>query len=284
MAQRATAGAKRTQESAWTSETQVQRFREVPEIGRIRETCPLGPSHPPTTLYSTREGFWAVSSVPDDLPPTLVRFRSALKFTLWTWAAYWPGGGLLLMMGGLDPISIAVTASSLVVFLALMLGGAFRSQLTNTWREFLLEKPIYLLAGLVAFTVVAATIPTAEGLGLAAFATTYLAGIAISIQRLLAHVKATGSGFVRGGADQALIVLAMTALFASFVFWDALVPLLGGPQVPTPAVIVAVGTWVNLLYPVALVLGTRSLREPLSWGRLLRKGTAAKEPKPVRGY
>ncbi len=26
------------------------------------------------------------------------RFRTALKFTLWTWAAYWPGGGLILLL------------------------------------------------------------------------------------------------------------------------------------------------------------------------------------------
>ena len=38
-------------------------------------------------------------------PPTLDRFRSALKFSLWTWALYWPGGGLLLLMGGLDLVS-----------------------------------------------------------------------------------------------------------------------------------------------------------------------------------
>jgi hypothetical protein len=234
-------------------------------------------------------GFGPVSFVPSaaplEIPPTLARFRSALKFTLWTWAAYWPGGGLLLLVGGLDPISIAVTASSLLVFIALILGGAFNGEVpSSSWKEFLMERPIYLLAILATFIVVASVLPSAEGLGLSLFAGAYLAGMTVAIVRLVAHVRATGENPMKSRADQAFLVLGFTVVFAFLVFWDALIPLLGGSESSTPAPIVALGSWIQLLYPVTLMVATRPLREPLSWGRLLRRPVVAKRPKPVRGY
>ncbi|MEA3165204.1 MAG: hypothetical protein QOJ26_48, partial [Thermoplasmata archaeon] len=76
-----------------------------------------------------------------------------MKFSMWTWALYWPGGGLLLMVGGLDPISLVITLLSLATFLLLLLTGALRADSSRTMKEFMLERPLYLIVALAAFVV-----------------------------------------------------------------------------------------------------------------------------------
>lgn len=222
----------------------------------------------------------------DRMPETLDRFRAALKFSLWTWALYWPGGGVLLLYGGLDPISIAVTLGSLTTFVLLLATGALKANSSRTMKEFLLERPLYLLAVLVVFVVVAALVPVVEGLALLAFAGTWFAGLAVAARRLLVHVHAEGKGFWAARADQLLLVFGLMAFFSALVFLDALLPLFAdGATLGSPAALVAVCTWMNLLYPPLVLVAARPFREPLRFRRHKRTPAAPrrkKAPQPFR--
>lgn len=198
---------------------------------------------------------------------SLDRFRTALKFSLWTWALYWPGGGLILLQGGLDPVSLAVTLGSLAVFIALVAGGALRANSSRSVREFFLERPIYLVAGLVVFIAFAGLFPGLESLGLLIFASTWFGGLGLAAWRLIEHVRGEGLTMWKARADQALIVFALVAFFSMLVFLDALLPHIAGVTLGSSTVMVAVGSWVNLLYPPMVLVATRPFREPLSWVR-----------------
>jgi hypothetical protein len=211
------------------------------------------------------------------VPPTLDRLRASLKFTLWTWAAYWPGGGLLLLNGGLDPISIAFTVSSLLVFLALVFGGALRSSKTGQFRELIVERPIYVLAALALFIAGASFFEFAENLGLLLFATLYFGGIIQCAIRIVQHVGATRQQIFATRADQLLLVVLGTGFFAFLVFMDALLPAFGGGTLGTEAAVVAVGSWANFAYPILVYWAAKPFREPLSWAHFAPggKGTPA---------
>lgn len=198
--------------------------------------------------------------------PTLDRFRTAMRFSLWTWALYWPGGGLLLLYGGLDPISIVVTFTSLATFILMLVTGALKADSSRTMKEFMLERPLYLVAALVVFIVLAALVPTVEGFALLLFATAWFGGLALVSGRLIEHVQVLGNGFWRSRADQLLIVFTMAGFFSALVFLDALLPLLAdGATLGSPKGLVAVSTWANLLYPVFVMVASRPFREPLKW-------------------
>lgn len=214
---------------------------------------------------------------------TLDRFRLALRFSLWVWALYWPGGGLLLLVGGLDPISIVVTFASLASFLVLMAGGALRPDASRNMKEFLVERPIYLVVVLVAFLVLGQLIGAAESFGLAVFAAAYMFGLGFAAYRLLRHVRATTPGgglraVVKSRADQAFLVFGLVGIAAVLVFWDAWAPLLGGSTIDSRGVFVAGANWVNLLYPPLLMLATKPFRAPLKWRR---EAPARPEPTPM---
>lgn len=213
-----------------------------------------------------------------------------MKFSLWTWALYWPGGGLLLLMGGLDPVSILVTGLSLTAFIALLATGALRADSSRNIKEFLLERPLYLVVALALFIIIATVIPDIEGVALFVFATTWFGGLALSGLRLVEHVRATGLSFWHSKADQLLVVLGMAAFFSALVFLDALLPLVSdGATLGSPSALVAVSTWVNLLYPGFVLVASKPFRERLQWpGRKQRTLAAAKrrkvakEPMPFR--
>ncbi len=209
---------------------------------------------------------------------SLDRVRIALRFSLWTWALYWPGGGLLLLYGGLDPISIAVTLSSFGAFVAMLATGALKADASRTMKEFLLERPLYLVAGLVVLVFLAAAVPSVEGFALLLFATAWFGGLVLAALRLVEHVQAHDLGFWRSKADQLLIVFGLAGVFSALVFFDALLPIVSdGATLGSPAMVVAVSTWANLLYPAFVLLASRPFREPLKWPS--RKGRAP-EPKP----
>ena len=236
-------------------------------------------------------------AAPDLLPrpATLDRFRSALKFSLWTWALYWPGGGLLLLMGGLDLLSVLVTFGSLATFVGLLVTGALKADSSRTMKEFLLERPLYLVAALVVLIVVAAVMPSIEGFALLLFASLWFGGLAVSSARLVEHVRAEGKGVWSSRADQLLIVFAIAGFFSALVFLDALLPLVAnGATLGSPSMLVAVCTWANLLYPVLVLVASRPFREPLRWPSRADRVAAdklvtaaprrrkAKEPQPFR--
>lgn len=199
------------------------------------------------------------------MPPSLDRFRTALKFSLWTWALYWPGGGLLLLLGGLDPIGIAVTFSSLAAFILLLASGALRTTSSRNVKQFLLERPLYLVAALVVLIGVAAVVPSVEGFGLLLFATFWFGSLVQATLHLVRHLRETQQGILQSRADQLFLVFALVAFFSLLVFLDALLPLAAGEGTTTgsPAPLVAVGTWMNLLYPGMVLVASRPFREPL---------------------
>ena len=215
---------------------------------------------------------------------SLDRFRVALRFSLWTWALYWPGGGLLLLYGGLDPISIAVTAGSLTAFILMMVTGVLKSDASRTMKEFFLERPLYLVAGLVVLVVAAALMPSVEGFALLLFAGAWFGGLVLATRRLVEHVRQTGLGFWSSKADQILLVFGLAAVFSALVLLDALLPIVAdGATLGSPAAVVIVCTWANLLYPAFVLIASRPFREPLRFPS--RKERAAAKPKkaPAQG-
>lgn len=240
-----------------------------------------------------------VTTVPADLalpPRTLDRFRSAMKFSLWTWALYWPGGGLLLMVGGLDPVSIIVTLLSLAAFFLMLATGALRADSSRTIKEFMLERPLYLVVALAAFVALAAVVPNIESFALLLFATAWFGGLGLTALRLVEHVRTEGLSFWKSKADQMLVVFGMAGFFSSLVFLDALLPLIAnGATLGSPSELVAVANWMNLLFPGFILLASRPFREPLRWptraeraeradqaAQAARRRKAAKEPTPFR--
>lgn len=223
-------------------------------------------------------------------PPSLDRLRTALKFSLWTWALYWPGGGLLLLLGGLDLVGILVTFGSLACFVGLLATGALRADSSRTMKEFLLERPLYLVGGLIVLIAVAALVPAAEGLALLLFAALWFGGLALVAARLVEHVRATGQTTWEARADQLVIVLVLAGFFSALVFLDALLPIFAdGATLGSPAMLVAVCTWMNLLYPALVLVASRPFRDPLRWVRrepaapvTAARRAKAKAPQPFR--
>jgi hypothetical protein len=212
-----------------------------------------------------------------------------LKFSLWTWALYWPGGGLLLIYGGLDPISIVVTLLALAAFIAMLATGALEANSSRTMKEFVLERPIYLVAALVLLIVMAALMPTVEGFALTMFAAAWFGGLVLCTRRLLEHVRAQGQGVWGSRADQLLIVFALAGFFSALVFLDALLPLIAnGATLGSPAGLVAVSSWMGLLYPGLVLLASKPFRAPLRKPkRAVPSATAVKrrksaQPEPFR--
>jgi hypothetical protein len=220
------------------------------------------PSNSPTPFYRLAPGFCRFL-----MDESLDRFRTALKFSLWVWALYWPLGGLLLLGGGLDPISIAVTFGSLGSFIVLIGLGALRTQSKHNWREFLLERPIYLIAGAILLIALAPIFSPVENVGLRLFATAYLAGMGLAAYRLYEHVRASGKSILASRADQAFLMFGMTGAAALMVFLDAWLPAFGSQGVGSSTLVVAVSNWVNLFYPALLLIATRPFRQPLGWTR-----------------
>lgn len=213
-----------------------------------------------------------------------------MKFSLWTWALYWPGGGLLLMLGGLEPVSVAITLLSLASFIALLATGALRADSSRTLREFLIERPLYLVVALAFFVAFAAIIPSIEGIALLAFSSLWFGGLALSAIRLVEHVRSTGQSFWGSRADQLAVVFAMSGFFSLLVFLDAFLPLVNdGATLGSPSGLVAVSTWMNLLYPAFVLLASKPFREPLRWPsrkqrlqEASKRRKVAKEPAPFR--
>lgn len=225
------------------------------------------------------------------MPTALDRFRVALKFSLWTWALYWPGGGLLLLYGGLDPVSITVTLGSLLCFIGLLATGALKADSSRTMKQFMMERPLYLVAGLVVAIVLAALVPSVEGFALAVFASLWFGGLGVTASRLVDHLRETNQGIWRSKADQLFLVLGLSGFFSALVFLDALLPLAFGAEVTlgSPSILVAVSTWMNLLYPGLVLVASRPFRDPLNF-RLRRsrdpmatkRRKTSKQPQPFR--
>lgn len=193
-----------------------------------------------------------------------------MKFSLWAWAAYWPAMGLMLLFGGMrDPVSLAVVVVSLGAFVLLVRGGALRATASRTIREFLIERPLYLVAAVILFLAAGAAFPAMANIGLALFSGIFLASLLLVAWRLVAHVQAEGVGVFRSRADQLFILLAITVPGALLVFIDA-----WSAGVGNPAPTVAAVNWLCLAYPPLLLLASKPFREPLQ----LRKVKKLEKP------
>jgi len=209
---------------------------------------------------------------------TLDRFRASLKFSLWAWALYWPGGGLLLLVGGLDPISILVVGGCVTSFLVLLAGGALRTTSSRNLRDLFLERPLYLIAALVLFIAFASLLPALENAGLLLYSATWTFALGLVAVRFHRHVQEEGIPVWSSRADQVYLVLGLTGAASIAVFLDALLPFMAGTTLGSPATFVAVCSWVNILFPPLVMVATRPFREPLSFRRAAK---AIEQPVPV---
>jgi len=205
-------------------------------------------------------------------PPHLLRVRTALKLSLWTWMAYWPAMGLMLLLGGMrDPVSVTVALASGAALVLLLRSGALDATASRNARELLLERPTYLLAAAVLVLLLGAALPGVAHLGLALFSVAYVASLVLLAVRVVAHANASGKSVFAAHADELLLVVAMSLPGALLVAYDALVPSGAG----NPAASVAALNWIGLSYPLLALVASRGLREPL---RLRRSKPAAAQP------
>lgn len=216
--------------------------------------------------------------MPSLQPAPIDQVRTALRFSLWAWAAYWPAMGLMLLLGGMrDPVSVGVVAVSLASFGVLAALGALRTTASRTMKEFLLERPFYLIAGAIVAVGLGSLVPTAAKLGLGVFSAALLAGLLLLGYRLVRYVDAQGVGVFRAKADQMFILLLIMVPATLAVLYDAVVA--GG--LGNPPVTVAAVNWVGLAYPALLLLASRPLREPLQLARVKRAPKAEGKPVPA---
>jgi hypothetical protein len=216
--------------------------------------------------------------VPSLQPAPIDQVRTAVRFSLWSWAAYWPAMGLMLLLGGMrDPISVAVVVLSLGSFAILATMGALRTTSSRTMKEFLLERPFYLIAGVILAIGLGALVPTAAKLGLGVFSAVLLASLLLLGYRLVRYVDAQGVGVFRAKADQMFLLLLIVVPATLAVLYDAVVA--GGLGNP-PATVAAVN-WIGLAYPALLLLASRPLREPLQLVRVKRAPKADGKPVPA---
>jgi hypothetical protein len=220
-----------------------------------------------------------VTAVLDD--GHLDRFRVAMRFSLWAWAIYWPGGGLLLLLGGLDVFSIVVTLVAVAGFILVLRSGALKTDASRNLKQFALERPIYLVALLFAFAIVAPALSIVENIGLRVFSAAYLGGLIFAGVRLAQHLKAEGVGVRASGADQVYVLLGMTGFAAFLVFADAWLPMFGTDPIAGNSFSIAAVNWLNLLYPPLLLLAVRPFRDPLR-NPLTRAPPSDDEPAPTR--
>jgi len=207
--------------------------------------------------------------------------RTSLKFSLWTWAAYWPGGGVMLLAGGMrDPVSIAIALLAVAGFLLVFATGALRTERTArlTARQVILERPIYLLVLLVLFLAAGSFVESATNIGFFLFSALYVGGIVLCMVRLQAHLRATGQSAFATGADQLFVLLGLVGLMGMLVFLDTFLP----RGVGVPSSIGAILNWVQLTFPALLLLAARPFREKLNLPRMRWiVGETKPEPKPV---
>lgn len=202
-----------------------------------------------------------------------------MKLSLWAWALYWPGGGLLLLLGGFQPAILVVTLASFAAFVALLWTGALRADSSRSMKEFVLERPLYLVLALVVLALAAPLLSIVANVGFALFSAVYLASLVLVAVRLWQHLQATGQGVLASKADQTFIALGLVGISTFLIFADAWGSILFGAWIGGTAMSVATVNWVNLLYPPLMLVATRPFREPLQWPQ--RRRTPSQTPAPT---
>lgn len=215
--------------------------------------------------------------------PDVDRFRVALKFSLWAWALYWFGGGaLLFLFGGLNPAGIVVLVGALVAFMLLLMTGALRTTSSRTMKQFLLERPIYFIAALVAFALVTPLVAALLDVFLILGSAVYFVGVVYATVMLTKLYRIQDKPLMQSGLDQAFIAVGMSLLVGFLLFADSILFAANGFAVSGPPATVAIANWVSLLYPPLLLLGTKGLREPLHKPRITIEEDADAAPEPLQ--
>lgn len=194
--------------------------------------------------------------------PTPDRFRVAMKASLWGWGLYWPGGGLILLLGGLDLIGIAVTVAGIIGFILMLRSGALEASSSRNMKEFLLERPMYLVAVLAIIVFLAPLFGPVENAGLRLFSFLFVGSLGFAAYELARWCKDTETPYRKSGADQVFMLLGIVGFAAMMVFFDAWSGLTGATAPATPMT-VAVANWLNILYPALMLLVARPFRERL---------------------
>ena len=197
-----------------------------------------------------------------EAPPTLLRLRAAMKFSLWAWAAYWPGFGVLLALRGMDPISVAVCGFAVAQLVVLWTLGALRTDpaYSRSFKRFLVERPIYFIAALVGILAFSSILGSLVSIGLAVFAGVQVAALGLVVVALRAHLKSTRQGYASSGGDQLLTAVVLCGIPAMAVFVDSFAT--AGVLDMSSAMVVLFNV-VNLVFPALLLLAARPFREPL---------------------
>lgn len=211
---------------------------------------------------------------------TLERLRASMRFILWTWTAYWAGGGLLLLVGGMqDPISVAVALLLVAQFMLILATGALDNpRQPGKLRpvEWLVQRPVYLLVLFVIALGAGSFIPSATNAGLGIFSAVYVAALILAIVRLRRHLQVTATPVFASRADQLFAALGLGAFLGVVLFFDQFSA--AGMGWPSP--VVAAFNWVQLVFPLVLLVAAQPFREKLKLQRPTFKLRKA-QPAPV---
>lgn len=188
--------------------------------------------------------------------------RIATKFSLWTWALYWPGGGLMLLFGGLDWISVIVTLASLATFLGLMFYGQLDSEDSKNRWQFLLERPMYLVLLFFAMLTLVPLIGALASIGIAVYGVILFGGCSYLLWTLVQFDRSNEGTPFKHRTDQ-MYMAAGIAWFSSFIIVvDGIMFASGAPLVKS-AVGVAIVNWGGILYPIMVLAASRGIMAPL---------------------
>lgn len=188
--------------------------------------------------------------------------RIATKFSLWAWAFYWPGGGLMLLFGGLDVASVLVTLVSFLTFLALMFFGQLDTDDSKSRLQFLLERPLYLV---LAFFTVLALVPVIGALatiGIAVYGVVLFAGCTHLLVTLVRFDRANDGSAFSHRTDQMYIAAGVACFSSLIIVLDGILFASGVPLIQN-GVGVAVINWGGILFPVMVLAAGRGILAPL---------------------
>jgi hypothetical protein len=206
--------------------------------------------------------------------------RIALKFSLWAWAFYWPGGGLMLLFGGLDVLSVVVTLLSLGTFLSMMFFGQLDAEDSKSRWQFFLERPLYLVLLFFGMMAIVPIIGVLASIGIAVYGVILLGGCTYLIVTLVRFDRAHEGRAYDHKTDQLYIAAGIAWVSSFIIVVDGLMYAAGAPLIES-AVGVAVVNWGGILYPVTAFAASRGIQSPLRRPQRARKPVNAVEPNPI---
>lgn len=201
------------------------------------------------------------------------RVRMATKFSLWAWALYWPGGGVMIFMGGMPIASILLTIGSLLCFLGLILYGQLGTEDSNNRLQLFMERPLYLVGVLFALAIFAPLVGILAVIGLHLFATLLMVGTGFLLYTLIRFDASHEGSPYAHKTDQMYIAAGIGFLAAFIMTLDSIFYAAGAPFIQSGIGVAGVN-WMGILYPVFVLVASRGIMAPLRRIRLVA------EPQP----